>query len=86
MLQHFTTATAKKRRKRQVFTEENFIPSFNSTTQENENYSACLTLNTMSFPSTRIELHNDTLLLLAEMHFFCERYCQKSLKMRLHGT
>ena len=74
MLQRFATATATKRRKRQVSSEENFITSFNSTTQENENYSACLTLNTISFPSSRIELHNDTLRLLAEMHFLCERY------------
>ena len=73
MLRRFATATATKRRKRQVSTEENFIPSFISTTQENEDYYACLTLNT-SFPSSRIELHNDTLRLLAEIHFICERY------------
>ena len=71
MLRRFATATATKRRKRQVSTEENFIPSFISTTQENEDYYACLTI---SFPSSRIELHNDTLRLLAEMHFICERY------------
>ena len=68
-----TEYPAKKRRKRQVSVEDNFIPSFSSTTRENEEYYACLTQNTISFPSARVELNNETLQLLAETHFICER-------------